>query len=67
VKGKLVTNLTFDELILADGEMSGENGGLYCIPEDPVLVVVQAKRTSTLNTCSEAEVLGQIRTLMQKR
>lgn len=69
MKAKLVTNLSFDELIfLLDGEMLGEDGGLYCKPEDPVLVVVEAKRTATLNiTASEAEVLGQIRTLMQKR
>jgi hypothetical protein len=45
--------------------MLGEDGGLYCKPEDPVLVV---KRTSSLDiTASEAEVLGQIRSLMQKR
>jgi hypothetical protein len=48
--------------------MMGEDGGLYCTPDDPVLIVVEAKHTSTLNlTASEAEVMGQIRTLMQKR
>ena len=68
-KAESVTDLSFDKLIFSvDGEMLGEDGGLYCTPEDPVLVVVEAKRTSTLNiTASEAEVLGQIRTLMQKR
>ena len=48
--------------------MLGEDGGLYCKFEDPVLIVVGVKRTSTLNlTASEAEVLGQIRTSRQKR
>ena len=68
-KAESVTDLSFDKLIwFVDRKMLGEDGGLYCRPEDPVLVVVEAKRTSILNnTPSEAEVLGQIRTLMQKR
>lgn len=68
MKAKLVINLTLETNLFADEEMLGEDGGLYCKPEDPVLVVITEKRTSSLNpTASEAEVLGQIRTVMQKR
>jgi len=47
--------------------MVGPHGGLDLHIETPLLIVIEAKRTPTLQlTSSEAEVLGQMRALMTK-
>jgi len=47
--------------------MIGPHGGLDLHAENPLLLVIEAKRTPTLLLISsEAEVLGQMRALMTK-
>lgn len=47
--------------------MIGPYGGIGMRADSPLLIVLEAKRTATLNiSSSEAEVLGQMRALMQK-
>lgn len=36
--------------------MLGEDDGHYCIPEDPALIALEAKGTSTLNLSASSEV-----------
>jgi hypothetical protein len=47
--------------------MTGETGGRYCIMEHPLLVILEAKRSSAMPiSSSEVEILGQLRNLMVK-
>jgi hypothetical protein len=51
----------------SDGDMVGPYGGTGMKADSPLLIILEAKRTSTLQlSSSEAEVLGQMRALMQK-
>jgi len=52
---------------LIEPVMIGPHGGLDLHIASPLLVVIETKRTPTLQlTSSEAEVLGQMRALMTK-
>lgn len=47
--------------------MRGEKGGTFTIIKHPILVVLEAKRSSTIHLpASEAELFGQMKTLMSK-
>ena len=47
--------------------MRGQKGGTFTLIKQPILVVLEAKRSSTIHPpASEAELFGQIKTLMSK-
>ena len=48
--------------------MRGQEGARLCMLDVPYLIVVEAKRSTTIGTHeSEAELLGQLRVLMMKQ
>ena len=64
--GDLGTLFDHPKLTL-DDEMEEPNGGRFFSLNEPFLVVVEAKQSSTINLISSfAELLGQMRTLMAK-
>ena len=47
--------------------MRGRNGGIWCELDMLYLVILDAKKLTTMKRESEAELLGQVRVLMAKQ
>lgn len=62
----MLCTLLYDSLSLGE-LMQGQDRGVFCTIEQPYLVILAAKKSSTAgNRELEAELLGQLRVLMAK-
>jgi hypothetical protein len=65
--GKDLWVLLFNDRLMKDGLMDGPDGGQDYVLDTPYLIVLEVKKSDTvLLHSSRAELLGQIRVLLQK-